>query len=280
MAVLVALYLGVVLLFQGVSTAGYLWTNIRAGNLGLVRERYGRAAWPILRSTLTNTLSLLVAYPLIPVGLLPGFSRPMNGPDTGLPRVVFVHGLIHNASAWIAHRRWFFRAGFTRQSFYTYNSLTRVFSEIEAGLAGFILDEAAKEPGRKVILVGHSLGGLAIRAVLARPEVARVTACAVTMGAPLQGSALALLGLNRLSRSLAFRIKAIESVGKTEISLPLPRLCIYSPVDSIVIPVQGLLPAEPGWHVQATPTPLGHVDLLYSKNTNELALDFIRRNVS
>ena len=256
---------------------GFWWFNLRTGHREVIRQDYGFVALPVALAHFTNGLSMIAAFAMLPFGLLSRVRGPVVDPECGKPPMIFVHGLVHNASAWAAHRRWFARAGYRIQYFYTYNSLTVTVPEIVSGLQKFIRETAAAHPGEKLVFVGHSLGGLSLRAALADREISALGAALVTLGAPHQGSVLANLGLNPLSRSLRYRgplIREIESQPDPD----LPRLSIYTLFDSIVVPNEGTRIRRPGWTERRTGIK-GHVDLLFSREDFKAALDFIEENV-
>ena len=131
-----------------------------------------------------------------------------------------------------------------------------------------------RHPGHKVVLVGHSLGGLLIRALLNRPEAADLAACAVTLGAPHQGSVLAGLGFSALARGLKYRGPLIQRIEAAQAPPPVPALSIYTPVDNMVIPPEGARIRVPGW-VELETDPVSHVWLLYHRPAADAALSFI-----
>jgi pimeloyl-ACP methyl ester carboxylesterase len=96
--------------------------------------------------------------------------------------VVTVHGLWMRGTAMGALRRRLEPNGFSFHDF-TYSSITGSLSDNVEALAAFV----ACVPGETVHLVGHSLGGVLICALLERSLPAR-TGRVVCLGSPLRGS--------------------------------------------------------------------------------------------
>lgn len=94
-----------------------------------------------------------------------------------------------------------------------------------AELSGFLQTalgrwrESRRDPGAKVVIVGHSMGGLIARRAVTDPAVAGLVRQVVTVGTPFRGAASALL---RLSGGL--RVAGVPVPGLTEIARSLPSL--------------------------------------------------------
>jgi pimeloyl-ACP methyl ester carboxylesterase len=172
-------------------------------------------------------------------------------------------------------------AGFRNLRCYGYASFGDSFADIADGLARLLLEVGAGAPGGRVLLLGHSLGGLVIRAACADPRLeaggCRVAAV-VTLGAPHRGSTLAgMLGIGKLARGLAPEGEVIRLVR----ALPAcgqPGLSLYTPTDGMVLPLSGaFLDADElaaGWEERALPA-MSHVGLLYSGAAARAALAFL-----
>lgn len=275
--VLAAVILGVPLF----STAQYLRANARAGQLPRVRELCGgRLLVPVLRAFGNAVWSIALAVLAYPLGWLPQSlleaSLPAGAAD--LPPVVLVHGLYHNSSAWLVFRRRLKRAGFADVRAYAYPSFFRPFEDIAGGLAETALRAAAASPTDRVLLVGHSLGGLVIRAACAHPELCGRVAGVVTLGTPHQGSALAgLAAVGRLGRGLAPGGCVLDRLDALPVAA-VPALSLYTPTDGMVLPLSGSLLEErekaAGWAEVCLP-PLSHVGLLYDREAAGRSVAFL-----
>lgn len=85
----------------------------------------------------------------------------------------------------------------------------------------------------QVMLVGHSMGGLAARAYLRRYGELRV-ARLITLGTPHRGSLLAHLGIGRNARQMEPGSAWLRELAQTP--LPVPCVAIYSCHDNYVMP--------------------------------------------
>lgn len=260
-----AFFLGVPLL----SCSLYLLENLRAGQLGALRRDMGGLARPLARAVLSSFTELVLLVLTYPLAWLPA-----RRPGDGQP-VVLVHGLYHNDAAWFLFRRRLARAGLTNIRPFHYNSFLRTAPELVYELVGHILQVAADNPGRRVALVGHSLGGILLRAAVCDERLAGRPACLVTLGSPHQGSTLAGLALGRLGRSLRPGSGLFERLERLCEPLDLPRLALTTPTDNMVLPASGLLPPDTGWIVRRV-RPMAHVALLYHPEPARLTLEFLR----
>lgn len=279
--ILTALALGVLT----VCTVTYwrFWsTAVGTPHMDLLRERSGGRVWRWAVAAFASSLvSQVASVALYPAFLLKKYwLEPLErdpGPGAG-PPVLFVHGYTHTASAWVFFSAWFRAAGYRDLHAMTYNSLVDSF----AGIVDQVQDEVrrldAARPGRGVVLVGHSLGGLAIRQFLNTSPLAGRVLAAVTLGAPHQGSTLAGLGLSALGRTLAFRGPLVRAVEAADRPPAVPCLSIYSPMDNMVLPPEGLRIAVPGWR-EREGAPVCHVGMLYHKPTARIVLDFLKENL-
>ncbi len=276
------------------------WENRRARQWELQRELLGGPLAPALARAFGNAAwTLWLTVLALPFGRQPRFDRcacapcphsPSSGIDPAvgvsapaLPSVILVHGLYHNPAAWFVMRRRLFCAGFADVRCYGYASFGRSFVDIAAGLSALIARTAAERPDGRVLLMGHSLGGLVIRAALADGRagdgVEKNVAGVVSLGAPHGGSRLAsMLGMGRLARGLAPDGEALRFVRSRSPAF-VPWLSLFTPVDGVVIPCSCLLLGEPeraaGWRERALPA-MSHVGLLYSRAAAREALAFLR----
>jgi triacylglycerol esterase/lipase EstA (alpha/beta hydrolase family) len=174
---------------------------------------------------------------------------------SGQRGVVLVHGFFCNRAFWT---HWMRRLQAQQRPFIALD-LEPPFGSIDDYCA--TLDRAVRQmrglTGRAPVLVGHSMGGLAIRAWWAgmqrdppthappNPGVARdethgpsLAHCIVTIGTPHQGTWLARYSLTANGgqmRQGSRWLTALESNEKTANSVEY--ICFYSNCDNIVFPV-------------------------------------------
>lgn len=274
-----ALGLFLLLLWAGLPAGFYLASltcAARRGDLaGLVRDqgplglRLARAWLDSVRSTAFITLT----YPL---GFLA--KRPLDGPDRGGdpgPPLLLIHGLYHNPSAWLLFRRRLARDGLADSHVYGYNTFTRMYPELVEEAARKAAALLAERPGRRLVIVGHSLGGLVARGVAARPEFRDRIQAVVTLGAPHGGSILANAAPDRLARSLRPTSDLFDLLR----SLPepdAPRIALYAPLDNMVFPSSLLAPPNEQWRVQPLPLEISHVGLVLSRRVARMVSALLR----
>ena len=196
--------------------------DLRAGPLGALRM--------VMGEYLALCLLFTVVQP---------FERFWLGPDRlahcaarPLP-LLLIHGYQCNRGFWVWLRRKLEAAGWTVAT----HSLEPVYADIDSyseGIARRIAEVLAATGAPQVILVGHSMGGLASRAYLRRHGTDKV-ARLVTLGSPHQGSLLARLGLGPNARQMR-----IGSTWLSTLAGPLPpaSVSIYSVHDNYVYPQQ------------------------------------------
>lgn len=256
-----------------------LLENSRAGELAQVRRLCAGPLWPAVALSLADALaSVFLAVLLTPLGRLRP-EPPLHGGRV-LERVpvLLVHGLYHNTSAWQFFRRRLARAGLPLARAFGYSSFGRTYADIALELASEIRTMAALSPTGRILLVGHSLGGLLIRSACAEAGVCACVAGIVTLGTPHRGSILAgRLAMGRLGRSLDRSGAALVSLqGRAKCAAPA--LSLFTPVDGMVQPLSGsLLTPEQvlsGWR-EACVGPLSHVGMLYRPRPAALAAEFL-----
>jgi triacylglycerol lipase len=237
----------------------------------------GHVARILLRGILSSIGSLLMVLCFFPLQLWRALWQSSQAPNRNFQPVFLVHGLYHNASAWILYRWWFRRAGYTDIYCWSYSSFKDSFDEIVNKFNQWVQEIIAeRHPGQQAIMVGHSLGGLIIRAHIDSPEAARRVTTVVTLGTPHQGSKLAALGIGRLAQSLLYQGLVSQRLEKAAPPKEVKRLAIVSPTDNMVLPPpDALRSVQEGWEYLETP-PVSHAALLYHWPTARKVLQYLR----
>jgi triacylglycerol esterase/lipase EstA (alpha/beta hydrolase family) len=200
---------------------------------------------------------------------------PPPDPASTLPTIILVHGLYHNPSGWTLYRRWLKRAGFT--NIYAWDRLlwahtfTDLLQEFDVWVQGVVRDL----PDKPIILIGHSLGGLIVRAYAQSPNAVGNIAGVATLGTPHQGTKIAVFGLGKACVDIQHRAPLINSIEEAAIPENIPHLAVYSPIDNIVFPIEALKVPHPGWIYRET-RPISHIYMLYHKPTADCVLEFVR----
>ena len=194
---IISAFFAFVILWPLLRYAMFLVSNYRSGHLAYIRTELGGLGKPIFRGVITAMMAEAIAVMSYPLAWFMGTSSKA----TGVP-VLMVHGLFHNASAWFIFSRRLKRAGFENLHTYQYNSFTKNFSQAVDGCGKKLDTLFGDRPDGRVILIGHSLGGLVCRKVAGNSLYRERVAAMVTLGSPHKGSELALFGGNTMARDL------------------------------------------------------------------------------
>lgn len=183
-----------------------------------------------------------VALVLMFVALVP-FEGFWMGPDRlakssgGRLPLLLIHGYQCNRGFWFWLRTRLETAGWTVAT----HSMEPVYADIDhyaEGIARRVDEVLAATGAARVILVGHSMGGLASRAYLRRhgsDKVARL----ITLGSPHHGSRLASLGIGPNAFQMRIGSQWLSALaGPGAVPLPPGSVSIYSCHDNYVVPQQ------------------------------------------
>ncbi|MCO5977475.1 permease [Ideonella oryzae] len=181
----------------------------------------------------------------------------------GRPGVLLVHGYLCNRALWNPWLRRLRAQGIP--------AVAVTLEPPGATLDGHVstlqaaVQQLWQRTGRPPLLVGHSMGGLALRAWW-RADAGRTPVCGlVTVGTPHGGTWMAHWGHSASARQMRpgsawLRQLAADEVRLRAESSEAPKvLSVFSPCDSIVFPTQAAL--WPGGEALAV-AGAGHVDLL------------------
>lgn len=208
--------------------------------------------WAEVRAVLFELAAFLALYD----GLMP-FERLWTAPDDpprpGRPYVVLVSGYLCDRALW-----WWMAARLRRSGVDVATvalepplaSIDRLAEQIHARLA-------ALSPDTPVMVVGHSMGGLAARACLQRHGSGSVRRL-VTLGSPHHGTTWARLAPGRNARQMEPGNGWLAGLGAP----PVPLLAIWSPRDSIVVPPAS---AQLAGARMAAIDDRGHLSLVFSR---------------
>jgi pimeloyl-ACP methyl ester carboxylesterase len=211
-----------------------------------------------VRCVLHEMLSYTAVYVLFqpfPRLMLPAESQSFV---PGRPVVVLVHGYMCNAGVWA----WFARYLIARGQSVRTVTLEPLFARIEDYVAPLarVVDEAAGDGGR-VVLVGHSMGGLVCRAYARRVGGAGI-ARIVTLGTPHHGSALAQMGHGADALDMSPNGEWLRGLSESEGGGQVaPMTSIYSVHDNFVAPQDSSVLAGA---TNIPVTGIGHLGLLMS----------------
>ena len=241
-----------------VSGAG--WTPLQAAGLGLaiflgvrlllVTLTFGimltdRSAVPpelqigpfgALRMVLAEYAALILLFAVfIPFESLWMAPDRLAKSPAGRPPLLLIHGYQCNRGFWFWLRRKLEAAGWIVAT----HSMEPVWTEIDNYADGIDrrVDEVLAATGAsQLILVAHSMGGLACRAYLRRHGKAKV-ARLITLGSVHHGTRLARLGIGSNARQMQVGNSWLRALGEID-AVPLPpgSVSIYSHHDNYVFP--------------------------------------------
>ncbi|WOB08964.1 esterase/lipase family protein [Piscinibacter gummiphilus] len=169
-------------------------------------------------------------------------------PSSGRRGVVLVHGFVCNRGFW---NRWMPQLRVRGVPFIAVN-LEPVFGTISDYVP--IIEDAVKRlehsTGQAPVLVGHSMGGLAIRAWYAASGAGRVHRV-VTIGSPHRGTWLARFASTQNAREMALGTDWQRALEALEPAQHFERfICFYSHCDNVVFPAStATLPGADNRHL-------------------------------
>lgn len=195
-----------------------------------------------------------------------------NGDNTP---ILMVHGLYHNKAVWLIMRYRLNLAGFSNLHTWQYNSFTTSYPELVMELRD-VISKLHRESGQKIILTGHSLGGLLSCGAAQDLETEKMCAGIVTLGTPYRGSTLAAIAIGRLGRSLHPKSSLFNGKNKIRYPQNISKTAIISPTDELVLPWSNLKPKSGEWTIKSSKA-MGHVAMLYSRQTGNMLLKAIHK---
>lgn len=288
---LIELILYVVLGWSLVRHAGWSWIEAAAAALGCAfamramgiaatfaiagryasptppGRRLGLAAW--LRLYFAELGAFVLAYNLYQPfeRLLMGEERLQPLPRERLP-VLLLHGYVCNRGFMLPLRRYLGARGI---SAYTHN-LEPAYADIDSyvdGLARRIEEICATTGADKLVMLAHSMGGLAARAYL-RKHGARRVAKLITLGTPHHGTALARLGAGKNGEQMLPGNAWLERLN--EAALAVPTVSVFSYQDNLVSPQDS---AALAGATNLGISGVGHISMPFSRRIREIALEEI-----
>ena len=259
------------LIFLSVPFFSYavFWYETFNSSYGHVLEKIsgGKPAFWVLRGIFSSFVTNTLVLALLPLGWFSRLWRPgITAGNTG-PAVVLVHGLYHNAGAWILYRKWLRNRGYDRIYAFSYGSWKSDFQQIYGRFENWMAQVKQECPDAPIVMIGHSLGGLLARNYAVNhneSEHNRVRGI-ITLGTPFKGSKMVAFGFGALAADLQFEGPLILELANYEIPSGLHAAAIYSPVDNMVLPTVSLRP--PDQWIEERTSPLCHVALLCHNRT-------------
>lgn len=188
--------------------------------------------------------------------------------------VVLAHGYLSNRGYFRPLVRWLEARGVAPIFVPSFRTVFMPIENYAGELHGEIERIAAASGHARVILVCHSMGGLAAREYLRRHGSGRI-AKLVTISSPHHGTVLANVGLGANARQMCRGCTFLSALERSEAERPpaIPAVSIYSPHDNLVAPQET---SRLAWAKNIALPGLGHVDILGSERLCAVLLEELR----
>lgn len=187
--------------------------------------------------------------------------------------VLMIHGYGCNRAVWLPMQKHLAAAGHPIDAIDLMPLLGNI-DDYARDLAAAVA-RMTQEHGRAPVLLCHSMGGLAARALLRQSQEASLVAHVITLGSPHRGTAMARTGRGHNVRQMAWASPWLRQLAASETSVARARITsIFSWHDSIVGP------AGASWLEGARHIPfsgIGHVSLLCDARVRDTVLAELAR---
>ena len=219
----------------------------------------------------------LVTYPL---GIRPGRpswesdadrasllarARLAVNPELAATPVILLHGYVHNRSAFLAMARALRRAGFRYVDGVNYNALTDGIPQ-SAARVGAEIERVLEATGAgRVIVIGHSMGGVVARYYVQELGGEDTVDTVVTLGSPHEGTLSSFLGIGPGAAQLRRGSPLLAQLRRSARPSDVRWLAYWADLDQLVLPVSSARlrhPALAAHNVRVANT--GHLTLLSS----------------
>ena len=189
------------------------------------------AIWLLIQ----ESACLLVTILLRPFGWLP--AQMPSAKSGSLPPVILLHGLFQNRSClfWLQYR---LRSAGYRQIISINTAPWRDLERLTEQLAKKVDELRIRLKVDKVILIGHSMGGMIARNYVQNRGGAVNVERVVTLGSPHNGSKLAPFALSPMGKLLLPGSEFIRRFNSIAWPETPPIVSIYTRYDNIVMPAE------------------------------------------
>jgi triacylglycerol esterase/lipase EstA (alpha/beta hydrolase family) len=186
--------------------------------------------------------------------------------------VVLVHGFVCNRGVWNPWMRKLRAAGVP----FVAIDLEPVLGSIEhyPALVDAAVERVERATGMAPVIVGHSMGGLAVRAWLQRYDADRRVHRVITIGTPHHGTWLARFAFVANAREMRQSGEWLSALARAEPPARRARFtCFYSHCDNIAFPAStATLPGADNRHIAG----VAHVDLAFHPAVFDEAMAWLR----
>ena len=213
-----------------------------------------------------------------PLGIRPGTPSWATQPDDDSMRastnlaldptlastpVLLVHGYIHNRSAFLAMSRQLKRAGFRYVDGFNYNALTDGIPQAAARLGAEVERVLAATGAQRVMIVGHSMGGMVARYYVQELGGEDTVDTVITLGSPHEGTYASYIALGEATAQLRPNSPLLQRLREGARPGAVRWIAYWSDLDVFVAPIGNAKlehPALGAHNVRVRNT--GHLSLL------------------
>lgn len=266
--------LGAAVVLLGAPLAATVLSFLVAMPFRHARESGSRLGpWRGLRWFARELLALSVLYVLLQPFERSFVRTAVPAGNRGAARpVILLHGIYCNAASWWWMRRRLESCGIGPIYALDVEGPLSSIDSYARQLARFIAQVRADTGAERVVLVGHSMGGLVARACVALPGLAAQVEKLLTLGTPHHGSRHARLGVGANSRQLEADSDWLRRLNADPGSMAVPIASVYSRHDNFVAPQESAVLA--GAKLIALDG-VGHLALLFDRAVGALLCDEI-----
>jgi triacylglycerol lipase len=197
------------------------------------------------------------------------------GPAAGTP-ILLVHGYFSNRGMWWRFRQRLANAGLGPIHTITLSPLWGSIDELVPQLAAKI-EAICTETGQpQLIVVAHSMGGLATRAYMtSNVNGSSKIAKLITLATPHHGTQMANFGIGQCVGEMQMKSGWLAALERGEENTPHPpTVSIYTLNDDLVYPPEN---SRLAWAENIPVAAIGHVGLLFSKAIAERVIVEIKK---
>lgn len=249
----------------------FAWYEAANADPDLLEQRFHPrrilfALFLLVQETFWLSCSLLAA----PFALLPGGTTISPGDER--PALLFLHGLFQHRASWWLLRFRLRRAGFVNQTAINLPVWRNVETLTEM-IARTVDQLRHQQRIDRVILVGHSMGGMLARNFIQRRGGAGRVAGCILLGTPNRGSRLVPFAISGLARNLLPGSAFLRELNALPFPEEIPLGNIFSRHDNLILPPEH---ARISFGKEFILKGIGHNGLLYHSGCSRLVIDLLK----
>lgn len=208
--------------------------------------------------------------------VLEGDDVALPDPDTAEMPIILVHGWIHNRSAFLGMARALRRAGFRHIHAFDHQPLVYDIPEIAGMLAAEVERVRQVSGAEKVMIVGHSMGGLVVRYYVQRLGGDAVVDTAITLGTPHRGTYAAHLAPGAAGPQMRPGSPILRVLEESARPTDVRWVAVYSDLDLLILPAISAKLVHPALRAHNVKVnDLGHLSLLLSGEVLRTVVDHL-----